>query len=90
MDYIMKKLPKYVKVNSQKRNGEPCIEWVVRLYDFSIENENGEKIDTPYHMLNRYYTTLQDPKNFQSVVESRKNKENLWITYEELNPLFEY
>ena len=35
----MKKLPKYVKVNSQKRNGKPCTEWVVRLYDFSIENE---------------------------------------------------
>lgn len=86
----MKKLPKYIKVNSQKRNGEPCVEWLVRLYDLSIEDENGNKIDTPYDMLNRYYTTFQNKQVFQSVVESRKNKDHLWITYEELNPILEY
>ena len=41
-------------------------------------------------MLNRYYTTFQNKQVFQSVVESRKNKDHLWITYEELNPILEY
>lgn len=86
----MKKLPKYIKVNSQKRNGEHCIEWLVRLHDFSMEDQDGNKIDTPYEKLNRYYTTFQDKQNFKSVVEDRKNKDNLWITYEEVNPIFEY
>ncbi len=76
--------PKYIKCTSLKdKEGRITSEWVVRLYDNQIEDENGNKIPTPPELLNRYYT-CKLPFVGRSIFSERPDKFRAYMTMEEI------
>ena len=77
--------PKYVKCMSlPDENGVSISEWVVRLYDNQIEDNNGDKIPTPPELLNRYYTCKSPMSAGKSIFKERPNKSVGYMTLEDL------
>lgn len=78
--------PKYVKCKTlPDKNGEIHTEWVVRLMDKSMDNQDGKKIPTPVGLLDRYYSVRCPHSKGDSILKSRKDKSHLYITYKELS-----
>jgi hypothetical protein len=77
------KFPKYVKCwTAKNKDGKKITEWVVRLYDEQMEDENGKKVKTPDELLNRYYALMIPNDNYKSHLWEKKS---LWLPFDELN-----
>lgn len=75
----MKNFPQYIKVEPSV-NGKLIQEWAVRLYKKQIDDESGNKIPTPEHLLNRYYRTSGFLRGDFSIF----GPENIFLTYEDI------
>jgi hypothetical protein len=81
----MNSYPKYIKCKTiPDENGLSHEEWVVRLWDETMDDKFNKKIPTPANLLNRYYSLRIPSSKFNSIFKSRNNKKQLFMTYEEI------